>query len=247
MDLRARIRKDLPVSRAWLERWRLLAADIRAARCTVAVVLLLCGVQLLAAWLGQPDWLYDRFGLSRAGILEGRIWQPLTYALLHGPWPGWWWHLAVNAFGLLIGGARLERIAGQSTFLKVFLAGVLIGGLVQLPTAPDPSKVLIGASGGIFAVMLWLVTLSPGARMWPIPVSARNLGIGVMVAEAGLLVASWLLPESGLALFGNGCHVAGGLTGWWLGRKQLGPLVSREDLLRERARRETIEDSRGLP
>ncbi|WP_035603249.1 rhomboid family intramembrane serine protease [Haloferula sp. BvORR071] len=222
-----------------MERWRRLGADIRAAKLTMGLAASLCVVQIILSLLGQPDWIYETFGLSRDGIRAGRIWELLTHAFIHGPWPMMWWHLALNALALLVAGARLERIADAAVLLKVFLAGVLAGGLVQLAVTPNPEKLLVGASGGIFAVVLWLVTVSPSERMWPIPVSARNLGIGLMLAEAGLLVTAWCLPDSGLAIVGNGCHLGGGIIGWWLARKKLGPMLTREDLLKERAKRES--------
>jgi membrane associated rhomboid family serine protease len=221
------------------ERWRWLAADLRVARCTLATVVVIGIVHGLIIATQSLE-LYTHLGLTRAGIGGGKLWQLVTYAFLHGPW----WHLALNAVALLLAGARVERIGGRSTFLSVFFTGVVAGGTAQLLLSPAPLKILVGASGGIFALVLWLVTVSPDSRMWLLKVSGRSLGIGLLAAEAGLLLAAWLVPASGLADIGSACHLSGGIAGWLLGRRVVGGRqLTREDLLAARARREASEDS----
>lgn len=221
-----------------MQRWRQLGGDLRQARASWVLVLLLCGAQAAVAEAGQPDWIYEKFGLSREGILAGRGWQLLTHAFLHGPWWNYWWHLVLNAVCLLVAGVRVERIGSAKVLLKAFLAGVLGGGIVQLLVTPDAGQILIGASGGLFAVMFWLLAIHSGEKMWPIPLKGRNLALGLLTAEMGIVVAAWLLPESGLGMIGSGCHVGGAVTGWYLGRKSLGPRLTKEDLMRDRERRE---------
>ena len=220
------LHRGMRMRRAW--------AEFRNARLSLGLLLLIGAVHALVSLGGHHDWIYTGFGLSRSGVAAGKVWQILTHAFLHGPW----WHLALNAAAILLAGPKVERIGGAAAFLRVFLAGAVAGGLSQLLLTPESSQVLIGASGGIFALVLWLVTLSPGTKMWPIRVSARSFGLGIMVAEAALLVAGWWWPASGLAQVGNGCHLGGGIAGWLLARKRLGRMITREDLLRERARRE---------
>ena len=64
-------------------------------------------------------------------------------------------------------------------------------------------------------------------------------------AETGTPPGYWL--GSGVAAIGSGCHLGGGIAGWWLGRRSLGPLVTKEELLRQRARREAREESKKGP
>jgi membrane associated rhomboid family serine protease len=224
------------------ERWHRLGMDLRGARVSWAAVLILCGVQVMMSRAGQPDWIYESFGLSRQGVMGGGLWQLLTHALLHGPWGIYWWHLVLNAACLLVAGARVERIGGGAVFLKTFFAGVISGGIVQLLMTPDASQILIGASGGLFAVMFWLLTVHSSERMWPLPLKGSNLAIGLLLAEAGILITAWFLPESGLAAIGSGCHLGGAIAGWCFGRKSLGPRLTKEELRRERERLEAQRD-----
>jgi membrane associated rhomboid family serine protease len=222
-----------------VQRWRWLAADLRAAKLSLVIVGLMV---LVHAFLFYPfasdevpqhsEWVYESLGLSYDGLMAGKVWQLPAHAFLHGNW----WHLAINALGVLMLGSRLERMSGPATLLKVFIAGVLAGGLLQVLLSHD--RLLVGASGGIAAILLWLTTVDPHARAWPIPVSAKNLGRGILLSEAGFTIAGLIVPDSAVMAVAHACHLGGGIVGWWLGKRQFGPTITREQLLRERALRE---------
>ncbi|QJE94631.1 rhomboid family intramembrane serine protease [Luteolibacter luteus] len=220
------------------DRWRWVIADLRGAKLCWLLVLVIAAVYggMCFASDDRLDWLFLTFGLSRQGLLEGKVWQLVSHAFLHGNIT----HLAINAAGLLLIGARVERIGGASAVAKVLLAGVLLGGLVQVIAAPSPHRdfQLVGISGGFTALLLWLTTVSPESRMAPLPISAKNLGRGIILAEGMFLVGSWFLPEAGFQVVAHGCHFGGALAGWWIGRRMMRPTVTLEDLQRERAKRE---------
>ncbi len=182
------------------------------------------------------EWVYRTFGLSREGMLSGRIWQFATHALIHGgPL-----HAGINALFLVLAGSRVERIGGPAAMLKVFGAGVVGGGIFHL-LIPDgrAETLLVGASGGISALVLWLTTLSPQSKMWfMIPLSAKNLGIGLLIASGVLAFAAPWLPGDGLKI-GHACHFGGALAGWLMARHLLRPRVTLAKLQKERARRES--------
>jgi membrane associated rhomboid family serine protease len=210
---------------------------------------LILGVQILVAASGGVTPLahwFEIFGLSRSGFFEGRIWQPLSYGILHGNWL----HAGLNAAFILLIGSRIEFIAGRPAMLKVTLAGALAGGLAHLLLG---SGLLVGMSGACMALLILLTTLSPESRMFPLPVSGKSLGLGLLMAALllalidpalGIPVAS----SAGKALTNNGmgswfqlghaCHFGGGLAGWLCGRWLLRPRVSLQHLRRDRARRE---------
>lgn len=192
------------------------------------------------------DFWFKNLGLSRAGFLSGKIWQILSYGLLHGAW----WHAGLNALFFLLIGSRIEHMTGRNALSGAAFAGVLGGGVGHLLLG---TGLLVGLSGGCVGLLLLLTTLSPESRMFPLPVSARNLGRGILLAELmfalvnpdlGLPVASSLgrmLVEHHMGScfqVGHACHLGGGLAGWLFGRWMLRPRVTLESLRRERARRE---------
>jgi membrane associated rhomboid family serine protease len=213
--------------------------------CFAAVM----GIQSLVEWRGGAEFVnswYVNLGLSREGFLSGKIWQVLSYGFLHASWL----HAGLNAVFVLLIGSRIEHMAGRARMLRVVLAGVAGGATGHLLLG---SGLLVGVSGGFLALLLLLTTLSPQSRMFPLPVSGRSLGLGILLAE---LILALINPALGLpgfsligrSLAGNGmaswfqighaCHFGGGLAGWVYGRWMLRPRVTLERLRRDRARRE---------
>lgn len=217
--------------------WRHWWEDLGSARASLGVFFLLLVIQLAVAgsggWEAHGEWV-ERFGLSWDGLKAGRLWQPASYALLHGGW----WHAGLNLAGWLALAPRLERIGGARLVMVVGGGAVLGGAAGHLAFADG--RILIGASAAVFGMLLWLTGVSPGSRMWPLPVSGRSLGWGTILASA--ILAGW--NPGILSGVSHGCHLGGALTGWWLARWTLRPRVTREQLQRERARRESRDGDR---
>ena len=214
-----------------------------------AWVVLVLAIQSLIALLGGVDRLgswFETFGLSRDEFISGKVWQIFSYGLLHGSW----WHVGFNAAFVLLVGSRIEHMAGRAVIAWVTFLGVIGGGVCHLLIG---SGLLVGLSGGCVALLLLLTTLSPQSRMFPLPVSGRSLGLGILWAEGilalidpalglpGLSVVGRTLAGNGLGSWfqlGHACHLGGGLVGWLYGRWILRPRVTLEMLRRERSRRE---------
>lgn len=189
---------------------------------------------------------YEAFGLSRETLFAGEIWRLGTHAWLHGDW----WHVALNAMLVLVFGARIEHIAGHAVVMRAMVAGLIAGGLLHVLMAQG---LLIGFSGAVMALLILLVTLSPESRMFPLPVSGKSLGLGIMAAA---LVFAMIHPDGGVPWLnrlgrwldqlgmgswfqlGHACHLGGGLAGWGIGRWMLRPRISLARLQRDRAKRE---------
>jgi membrane associated rhomboid family serine protease len=206
---------------------------------TLVLALVLVAVHVVVSALDDADPWFLRFGLWRDGEPGGRPWQWLSHAFLHGNV----WHLVVNAAGLLLIGSRVERMGGARVVPKVFFSGVLAGGVAQWLLAPPAQQglPLVGASGGVMALLLWLTTVDPEARKRPLGISARNLGLGVVVAEAGLLAVEWWLPAAGFQTFAHACHLGGAGAGWVLAKCDFRSPPGLDRLRRERARRESAD------
>jgi membrane associated rhomboid family serine protease len=221
-----------------LRRWRNWLGDLLAARACWCLIVVFVVVHLWL-WSGDPEAKLMRFALFRGaeGMADG--WRWVTYAFLHGNAL----HLCINSAGLWIIGSKVERIAGAATVLKVFVSGVVAGGALHLIAAP-PAQIgmpLVGASGGVAALLLWLTTVSPESRTWPIKVSGRNLGRGIVAAEIALLAASWVFADAGYQPIAHACHLGGAVAGWCWGRRMFRRLPTLADLRKERARRESAD------
>ena len=233
---------------------RLGFRTIMTARCVCVMAVVFLLIQSCVSLAGGHDevqGLYLNFGLSKEGILKGKIWQLLTYGFLHGGLV----HTALNVTCLLLIGSRVEHMLGAPGVLKVMIAGVLGGALAHLALTPGGSDapILVGASGGCVALLILVTTLSPDSRMLPIPVSGRVLGAGLLAAALllalinpqfgvpGLSKIGTRLEECGLGGWfdiGHACLLGGGLAVFLMGRWLLRPRVTSARLRRERERRE---------
>lgn len=237
-----------------LAEWRWRLAPLAQARWTwlvVAVLLGIHGLVELAGGVQQVAPWYLACGLRRTALLAGGLWQMVSYALLHGSWA----HVLSNALCLLVLGSRVESILGGVGLLKALGWGILGGavGHLVLSEGGVEAAPLVGISGACMALLLVITTLSPESRMWPIPVSARNLGRGILSAELGFALLNPLLGLPGLSQtgellarhgwegwfsIGHACHVGGGIAGWLFARSILRPRITLESLRAARRRRE---------
>jgi len=226
--------------------------DVLAARTTWCLAVLLVGIHLTVVLSGGPDevssW-YLTLGLSRERLFQGELWQLVTHGLLHGDWL----HLGLNVFALLAVGARLEKVGGRTLLFRVVFAGLLGGGLAHVLLSGSETQCLVGISGVVFAAILCLTGISPESRMWPLPLSGRSFGLGVLLTS-GILAS--LNPRLGLGDWsewgrhlndlGGGwvfttshaCHLGGAMAGVLCARWVLRPRVSLARLQADRRRRE---------
>jgi len=112
--------------------------------------------------------------------------QLLTYGFLHGDVT----HIFFNMFGLWMFGSDIERLMGSKRFLIYFLTCVVGAGIVQLVVgalATGPYAVTVGASGGVFGILLAYGLAFPNRTVMllfpPIPMKARTFVIVFGVFE----------------------------------------------------------------
>ena len=174
------------------------------------------------------------FGHEQAQMASGRIvtvgfepWQLLTYAFLHGGWL----HIGLNMWALFLFGPPIERVFGATRFLFYFVVCTVLAALAQLLVIAFFSGGFyptIGASGGIFGVLLAFGMLFPNVRLLllipPIPVPAWLFVIGYGAIELILGVTG---TEAGVAHFAHLGGMFGGLLliQYWRGRLPVKPRV----------------------
>lgn len=214
----------------------------------VFVIVVVHGCVELVSNAGQaPGWFYHAC-LSQRGFLNGEIWQIFSYGFLHANAS----HLVLNAIFILLIGSRIEKIVGPKGMLQATVCGIFLGGVSHLILG-GKGDLLVGLSGGCMSLLLLLCTLSPQSRMMPIPISAKNLGLGVLVAALALALINPALDLPGFSevgyefvthglgawfQVGHACHFGGCVAGWLMGRWMLRPRIDLKRLRRDREKRE---------
>ena len=181
-------------------------------------ILIACVAVFLLQLLGADQQLTLHFALFPAG--DGaygtslfRPWQVVTYAFLHGGFE----HLFFNMFALYMFGPSIEQLTGSRRFLTYYTVCVTSAALTQLTVLHlmgDPPTPTVGASGGIFGVLLAFGLAFPRRRLMllfpPIPMPAW-----LFVTLYGLLelVLGFYDPSSGVAHF---AHLGGMFGGFVL-------------------------------
>jgi membrane associated rhomboid family serine protease len=172
--------------------------------------------QLVTHFALWPVGQYYFSGLGRVGF---EPWQLVTSAFLHGGFA----HIALNMFALYSFGMMVERAVGSRRFAVLYFASVLTASLVQLwvvtATADSGAVPTVGASGGVFGVLLAFAFLFPHSRVMlifpPIPMKAWVLVAAYAVIE---LTSGVLGTASGVAHFahlGGMLGAAATLLYWW--------------------------------
>jgi len=224
--------------------------------CPTLGALILLAVHALVEMTGGVDasrMIYQELGTSASLLSQGKIWGLVTHSFLHGSWV----HVLLNAAVFYYASSRVGHIIKTQKILILFFVSAAMAAIVQalsqwfFPALPQFP--LVGASGGLMGLFLAQTALYPDSRMLLFRVSARNMGKGVLVASLllflltpglGLPVFSTLgnqvdqLFPGGLFLYGHLYHFVGGVVGLWLIGRLLPPIVSLEELKKERALRE---------
>lgn len=185
-------------------------------RTNKAIILANVGVFVLQYLLGGPylvDGLIRPFVLwpLQSGLFQP--WQVLTYGFLHGGFT----HIFFNMFAVFMFGSEVERLFGAKRYLIYYLAcvvGAALMHLIVVTTASLPPYPTLGASGGVFGLLLAFGMAYPHRKLMlifpPIPMPAWLFVTLYGVIELYLGVTQTM---SGVAHF---AHLGGMATGFVL-------------------------------
>jgi membrane associated rhomboid family serine protease len=203
-----------------------------AGRALILVnVVVFCLQQLTGGPYVSP--INALFGLwpPQASSADFHLWQLLTYGFLHGSWI----HLFLNMFGLFMFGAQLERWVGARRFLIYYLLCVIGAALMHLIVVSAlgrPPSPMVGASGGIFGLLLAFGMAFPTRRIFLIfPPMILPAWLFVTLYGIFELVMGVTQTASGVAHF---AHLGGMVTGFAIIRYRRA--YRREQRVRRRAR-----------
>jgi membrane associated rhomboid family serine protease len=155
----------------------------------------------------------DDLVLWPPGGFESRFapWQLVTYAFLHGGFT----HIFFNMLGLYMFGSEVERLFGSRFYLAYYFGSVVSAALCHLAVNAFmglPSAPMLGASGGVYGLLLAFGVYFPHRRVLllfpPIPLPAR---VFVTLFAAIELVLGVTGTAAGIAHF---AHLGGMLGGW---------------------------------
>jgi membrane associated rhomboid family serine protease len=133
-------------------------------------------------------WPLGAFPVAGTGQSVGfSVWQLVTYAFLHANLM----HLFFNMFGLWMFGRVLEQVWGDLRFLLFYAVCIVGAGITQLIVVSfvqtGPIVPTIGASGGVFGILLAFGMMFPNVRVMllfpPIPMPAKYFVIGYGALE----------------------------------------------------------------
>jgi len=193
----------------------------RLPPATRAIILANVGVFVLQllAW----DLMLGLFALWPPASHLFHLWQLITYAFLHGSVG----HIFLNMFALFMFGRSLESYWGARRFLIYYLICVLTAGLTQLALTAGvaDAKPTIGASGGVFGVLLAFAWFFPRQKLIVLPIPVP--------LPAWLVVGGYALLELFFGVTGLDASVAhfahlGGMLGgilcilYWRARGRFG-------------------------
>ena len=95
-----------------------------------------------------------------------QAWQLVTYAFLHANLT----HLLFNMFGLWMFGSEIERLWGGRRYTQYLLVSTLSAGALQLLLVwgTQMQHPTVGASGGIFGLLLAFAVMFPHRKIIPL-------------------------------------------------------------------------------
>jgi membrane associated rhomboid family serine protease len=189
---------------------------------TITRLLIATNVAIFALQAVYNDALISVFALWPIGryhvedlhaVVGFEPWQLITYAFLHANLA----HIGLNMWALFLFGRDVERTLGARHYILLYFAAVVSAAIVQLAAVAATRQAgiypTIGASGGIFGVLLAFGVLYPRRTVMllfpPIPMPAWLLVIVFGLIE---LANGVLGTEAGVAHFAH----LGGMLGAYL-------------------------------
>lgn len=195
-------RKLSSYTRQWTKQHRVVLLSLIGTNIAVFMAQI-----FFDAW--RPGFVPEYLGISDRGVGDAYAWQFATAVFLHaGPW-----FFAANLFLLYLFGRDVESILGQRHFLYLYLAGAIGGELVHLFLMPS-NAVLLGASGGVAAVLVAYATILPelelNALLFALPLRIKMKHLSYVAVLVGFVLL-WTNREGTI---GHSALLGGCVAGW---------------------------------
>jgi membrane associated rhomboid family serine protease len=142
-------------------------------RISAVILLIAANVAVYLLQVMSGGSLEVLFGLWPIQPIDGQsyfhVWQIVTYAFLHDTQS--YTHILFNMLGLFMFGTEIERYVGPFRLAACYFASVITAALTQLivpallGAPPGPT---IGASGGVFGLLLAYALMFPHRKVVPL-------------------------------------------------------------------------------
>ncbi len=120
----------------------------------------------------NPPFLRSYLFSIRAILDDKQYYRILSSGALHADWA----HLIFNMYSLYSFGSAIELLFGPLTFLVIYLASIVGGGLLALLLHRNEEYRALGASGGVCGIIFACIFLLPGTSVMlffiPVPIPA---------------------------------------------------------------------------
>ncbi|XP_024594545.1 rhomboid-related protein 2 isoform X1 [Neophocaena asiaeorientalis asiaeorientalis] len=205
-----------PVRRTYLERANCLPPPVFIISISIAELAVFI---YYAVWKPQKQWITLDSGILESPFIyrpekREEAWRFISYMLVHAGVQ----HVLGNLVMQLVLGIPLEMVHKGLRVGLVYLAGVIAGSLAS--SIFDPLKSLVGASGGVYALMggYFMNVLVNFREMIPAFGIIRLLIIVlIIVSDMGFaLYRRFFVPANGSPV-SFAAHIAGGFAGMSIG------------------------------
>ncbi len=172
------------------------------------------GMELLGmARIPVAGYVIDYFALTPVDVIRHfYLWQLVTYSVLHAGLMHWFG----NMLGLWMFGSAIESAWGTRRMLELYFVGVVGAALTTVGLSyahilGDPNRATLGASGGVFAILIAFGMLFGDQEIMMIPFP--------FLIKAKYFVGILIVVTLALAMGGGGnvayvAHLGGLFFGW---------------------------------
>ncbi len=168
-------------------------------------------------------WIRDNLALQPQAVVHGAIWQLVTYGFLHFEF----WHWFGNMLGLWMFGSAFESAWGTRRLVELFSVGVVGASIITIAASyahvlGNPGTRTLGASGGVFAILIAFGMLFGDNEIMMIPFP--------FLIKAKYFVGILIVVTLAFAMSGSGgvayvAHLGGLLFGYLYVRRGIKPAL----------------------
>lgn len=154
----------------------------------------------------NPPFLRNYLFSTRAILDDKQYYRILTGGALHADWA----HLIFNMYSLYSFGSAIELGFGPLTFLAIYLASIIGGGLLALLLHRNEEYLALGASGGVCGVIFACIFFIPGqsVMLFFIPIA-----IPAHIFAVLFILISFFGIRTKLGNIGHDAHLGGAIIG----------------------------------